>query len=88
VGRCIEEVSLVPLWEAPCLIPTLAFFAFLAILGGRFDLSFPVLGVFMGMAMGWSLGLFVESFRSRLVIAAVNTALWAAVGVWVPPLYI
>jgi hypothetical protein len=87
VGRCIEEVSLVPLWEAPCLIPTLAFYAFLAILGGRCDFSLLVLGVFMGTALGWSLGLTAESFRFRLVIAVVNGAMWAAIGVWVSPLY-
>ena len=75
------------MWQAPCAIPTLVFFAFLAILGGRCDFSLWVLGVFMGTALGWSLGLTAESFRFRLVIAVVNGAMWAAIGVWVSPLY-
>ena len=42
----------------------------------------PVLGALMATALGWTLGLYVESFRFRLLAAVVNTALWAAVGVW------
>jgi hypothetical protein len=34
--------------------------------------------------MGWSLGLVIESFRFRLVVALVNVALWAAMAVWMP----
>jgi hypothetical protein len=72
VPCCIEEWSL-----APSLYFTLA-----TLVLGLFSPSFPVLGALMGTALGWSLGLFAESFRSRLVIAVINGAMWAAVSVW------
>ena len=76
VGRCIEEVSLAPLWQIHI---TIAYMTIAAIFRPQ------VIGAFMGTALGWSLGLIAESFRFRLVVAVANGALWAAVGLWVYP---
>jgi hypothetical protein len=41
-----------------------------------------VLCAFLGTAGAWSLGLVLESLKSRIIIAIANFALWAAVGAW------
>ena len=74
VARCIEEVSLAPLWQIPITVAYMTIGALLCL---------PVIGAFMGTGLGWYLGLVADSFRFRLVIAVANGALWAAIGLWV-----
>jgi hypothetical protein len=75
VARCIELGGHALELTALYILFDLAILAFF---------HWPVLYAFMATAMGWSLGLVIESFRFRLVVALVNVALWAAMAVWMP----
>ena len=60
-------------FDIPSMLVVLVFLAFV-----RLEIFFA----FLFMAGGWTLGLFFESLRFRIIVAAVNGILWVAIGVW------
>lgn len=78
VGLCFSEGRLYPPLDVPGMVGLLFLSAIVRL---------EVFIAFMGAAGAWSLGLVLETLKSRVIIAIANFALWVAVGAWMCSFY-
>jgi hypothetical protein len=76
VASAIQEGRLYYVWNIPEVV--------LEVTANAVCLNLPVMCGFFGTGLAWSLGLFFESSRYRIVLAVANAALWAAIATWAP----